>query len=73
MVVQTEASHGYEAIKPFLVSIPMPDGDNWIYDVDEMCIRDRLPTVIIRKLMTALETGVRLALLETGLCKKIPF
>lgn len=34
LVVQTEASHGYEAIKPFLVSIPMPDGDNWIYDVD---------------------------------------
>lgn len=29
LVVQTEASHGYEAIKPFLVSIPMPDGDNW--------------------------------------------
>ena len=25
LVVQTEASHGYEAIKPFLVSIPMPD------------------------------------------------
>ena len=35
LVVQTEASHGYEAIKPFLVSIPMPDGDNWIYDVDD--------------------------------------
>ena len=34
LVVQTEASHGYEAIKPFLVSIPLPDGDNWIYDVD---------------------------------------
>ena len=34
LVVQTEASHGYEAIKPFLVSIPMPVGDNWIYDVD---------------------------------------
>ena len=34
LVVQTEASHGYEAIKPFLVSIPMPDGDNWIYDED---------------------------------------
>ena len=34
LVVQTKASHGYEAIKPFLVSIPMPDGDNWIYDVD---------------------------------------
>lgn len=29
LVVQTEASHGYEAIKPFLVSIPLPDGDNW--------------------------------------------
>lgn len=28
LVVQTEASHGYEAIKPFLVSIPLPDGDN---------------------------------------------
>ena len=24
----------YEAIKPFLVSIPLPDGDSWIYDVD---------------------------------------
>ena len=34
LVVQTEASHGYEAIKPFLVSIPLRDGDNWIYDVD---------------------------------------
>ena len=34
LVMQTEASHGYEAIKPFLVSIPLPDGDNWIYDVD---------------------------------------
>jgi hypothetical protein len=34
LVVQTQASHGYEAIKPFLVSIPLPDGDSWIYDVD---------------------------------------
>ena len=34
LVMQTEASHGYEAIKPFLVSIPLPDGDNWVYDVD---------------------------------------
>ena len=34
LVVQTEASHGYEAIKPFLVSIPLPDGNGWIYDVD---------------------------------------
>ena len=34
LVVQTKASHGYEAIKPFLVSIPLPDGDGWIYDVD---------------------------------------
>lgn len=34
LVVQTEASHGYEAIKPFLVSIPLRDGNNWIYDVD---------------------------------------
>ena len=34
LVMQTEASHGYEAIKPFLVSIPLPDGDSWIYDVD---------------------------------------
>lgn len=24
LVMQTEASHGYEAIKPFLVSIPLP-------------------------------------------------
>ena len=31
LVVQTKASHGYEAIKPFLVSFPMPDGDNGIY------------------------------------------
>ena len=34
LVMQTEVSHGYEAIKPFLVSIPLPDGDSWIYDVD---------------------------------------
>ena len=34
LVVQTKASHGYEAIKPFLVSIPLPDGNGWIYDVD---------------------------------------
>ena len=34
LVVQTKASHGYEAIKPFLVSTPLPDGNSWIYDVD---------------------------------------
>ena len=34
LVVQTEASHGYAAINPFLVSVPLKDGTNWIYDVD---------------------------------------
>ena len=34
LVVQTEASHGYEAINPFVVSIPLKDGSSWIYDVD---------------------------------------
>lgn len=34
LVVQTEASHGYQAINPFLVSIPLKDGKDWIYDVD---------------------------------------
>lgn len=34
LVVQTEASHGYEAINSFLVSIPLKDDSGWIYDVD---------------------------------------
>ena len=34
LAVQTEASKGYEAINSFLVSIPLKDGNNWIYDVD---------------------------------------
>ena len=34
LVVQTEASHGYAAINPFVVSIPLKDGSSWIYDVD---------------------------------------
>ena len=34
LVVQTEASKGYEAINPFLVSLPMVEGDGWNYAVD---------------------------------------
>ena len=31
---QTVSPEGYEVIPPFLVTVPMRDGDNWIYDVD---------------------------------------
>ncbi len=31
---QTAAPDGYEVLPPFLVSIPMLDGDRWIFDVD---------------------------------------
>lgn len=34
LVVQTEPSHGYAPIHPFLVSIPLWDGSGWLYDVD---------------------------------------
>lgn len=34
LVVQTEAAEGFEAVSPFLVSLPMNDDGTYIYDVD---------------------------------------
>lgn len=34
LVVQTEASKGYEAVSSFLVSLPMADESGWLYTVD---------------------------------------
>lgn len=34
LVVQTEASKGYEAVNSFLVSLPMADESGWLYIVD---------------------------------------
>ena len=34
LVVQTEASKGYEAVNSFLVSLPMADESGWLYTVD---------------------------------------
>ena len=34
LIVQTEASEGYEPLKPFLVSIPMNEDGHYIYDVN---------------------------------------
>lgn len=34
LVIQTETSEGYLPAKAFLVSIPVKDGDKWIYDID---------------------------------------
>lgn len=34
LVKQTEASHGYDAINSFVVSVPLRDGSSWLYDVD---------------------------------------
>lgn len=34
LVVQTKASEGYLPAKSFLVSVPVKDGEEWVYDVD---------------------------------------
>lgn len=34
LVVQTKAANGYEAVKPFLVSVPMNENGTYAYDVD---------------------------------------
>lgn len=34
LIVQTEASKGYEPINPFLVSLPMAEDGKWNYEVD---------------------------------------
>lgn len=34
LVVQTEASKGYEAVNSFVVSLPYKEGSSWVYDVD---------------------------------------
>lgn len=34
LVMQDEPADGYESIRPFLISVPMKDGDSLIYDVD---------------------------------------
>lgn len=34
LFVQETPADGYEAVSPFLVSVPMKDGEDWLYDVD---------------------------------------
>ena len=34
LVVQTKASAGYKAVNPFLVSLPLAEDGQWLYDVD---------------------------------------
>lgn len=34
LIIQEQAANGYFPIEPFLISIPMMEGDKWIYDVD---------------------------------------
>lgn len=34
LIVQTKSADGYEAVAPFLVSVPMNEGGTYIYDVD---------------------------------------
>lgn len=34
LVIQTKAADGYEAIEPFLVSVPMNEEGTYVYDVD---------------------------------------
>lgn len=34
LVVQTQASRGYKAVSPFLVSVPMLEDGSYLYDVD---------------------------------------
>ena len=33
LIVQTEASEGYEPLKPFLISVPMNEGGHYVYEV----------------------------------------
>ena len=33
LIVQTEASEGYEPLKPFLVAVPMNEGGHYVYEV----------------------------------------
>lgn len=34
LVAQTKASAGYKAVNPFLVSLPLAEDGQWLYDVD---------------------------------------
>lgn len=34
LIVQESATEGYHDVSPFLVSIPMQSGEEWVYDVD---------------------------------------
>ncbi len=34
LVVQKDAAAGYFPITPFLITVPISDGDEWVYDVD---------------------------------------
>ncbi len=34
LIVQTESSEGYYAINPFLVTLPMEENAEWVYDID---------------------------------------
>lgn len=34
LIVQTEASEGYEPLKPFLVSVPMSEDERYVYEVN---------------------------------------
>ena len=34
LIVQTKGSADYETIAPFLVSLPLQEDDDWVYDVD---------------------------------------
>lgn len=34
LIVQTEASQGYEPLKPFLVTVPMNENGSYVYEVD---------------------------------------
>lgn len=36
LIVQSTASTGYEKINPFLVSVPLVEGDTYLYDVDAL-------------------------------------
>jgi len=48
LIIQTKASDGYELLKPFLVSIPMNEAGNYIYEVNvegkfELCKEPKSP------------------------------
>lgn len=34
LVVQTQAATGYKSIEPFVVSVPLQQGESWLYNVD---------------------------------------